>query len=144
MEFSQLRYAEPTWLLITADYDGGNGAREQLWKTGLQTLVDQTGLSITVVHRLPDTGKWNHVEYRLFAFITQNWRRTKLLTHQVNVQLIADTTTQTGLAFHCRLDKNTHKKGVDILTQQIVRSNITQAKFHSEGNYAIVPRTRDG
>jgi len=44
-------------LLITADYGGSNGAREQLWTTELQTLADQTGLSITVAHLPPGTSK---------------------------------------------------------------------------------------
>ena len=37
---------------------------------------------------------------RLFAFITQTWRGKPLLTHQVIVQLIASTTTHTGLTVH--------------------------------------------
>ena len=41
--------------------------------------------------------QWNRIEHRLFAFITQNWRGKPLVSHQVIVQLIANTPTDTGL-----------------------------------------------
>jgi hypothetical protein len=66
-----------------------NGARVRLWKTELQALAEQTGLSITVAHLPPGTSKWNRIEHRLFAFITLNWRGKPWLTHQVIVQLMA-------------------------------------------------------
>jgi hypothetical protein len=40
-------------ILITADCGGSNGARVRLWKTEVQTLADQIGLSITVAHLPP-------------------------------------------------------------------------------------------
>jgi transposase len=79
-ELGQSRYQDATRILITADCGGSNGARVRLWKTELQTLADQTGLSITVAHLPPGTSKWNRIEHRLFAFITQNWRGKPLLT----------------------------------------------------------------
>ena len=130
-----------TRLLITVDYGGSNGARVRLWKTELQTLAEQTGLSITVAHLPPGTSKWNRIEHRLFAFITQNWRGKPLLTHQVIVQLIASTTTQTGLTVQCRLDENTYEKGIKVSDAQIASLNITPAEFHGEWNYTIAPRT---
>ena len=92
---------------ITADCGGANGVRARLWKTGLQTLANQTGLSITVAHLLPGANKWNRVEHRWFAFIIQNWRGKPLLTRQVIVQPIASPTTRTSLTVPCRLDQNT-------------------------------------
>ena len=41
--------------------------------------------------------QWNRIEHRLFAFITMNWRGKPLVSHQVIVQLIGATTTETGL-----------------------------------------------
>ena len=79
-ELGRARYQGAERLLITADCGGSNGARVRLWKTELQTLADQTGLSITVAHLPPGTSKWNRIEHRLFAFITQNWRGKPLLT----------------------------------------------------------------
>ncbi len=140
-ELGQARYPESTRLLITADCGGSNGARVRLWKTELQTLADQTGLSITVAHLPPGASKWNRIEHRLFAFITQNWRGKPLLTHQVIVQLIASTTTRTGPTVQCRLDENTYQKGAKVSDAQIASLNITPAEFHGEWNYTIAPQT---
>jgi hypothetical protein len=139
-ELGHARYPDAERLLITADCGGSNGARVRLWKTELQTLADQTGLAITVAHLPPGTSKWNRIEHRLFAFITQNWRGKPLLTHQVIVQLIASTTTQTGLTVQCRLDHNLYEKGAKVSDDQIASLNITTANFHGEWNYTIAPR----
>jgi hypothetical protein len=142
-QLGQARYDQAKRLLITADCGGSNGARVRLWKTELQALADQTGLSITVAHLPPGTSKWNRIEHRLFAFITQNWRGKPLLTHQVIVQLIASTTTQTGLTVQCRLDHNAYDKGIKISDAEMARLNITPANFHGEWNYTIAPRKPD-
>ena len=142
-QLGQARYHQAKRLLITADCGGSNGARVRLWKTELQALADQTGLSITVAHLPPGTSKWNRIEHRLFAFITQNWRGKPLLTHQVIVQLIASTTTQTGLTVQCRLDQNAYDKGIKISDAEMARLNITPANFHGEWNYTIAPRKPD-
>jgi Rhodopirellula transposase DDE domain len=41
--------------------------------------ISETGLTITVTHLPPGTSKWNKIEHRLFAFITQNWRGKPLV-----------------------------------------------------------------
>jgi hypothetical protein len=139
-ELGQARYPDAKRLLITADCGGSNGVRVRLWKTELQTLADQTGLSITVAHLPPGTSKWNRIEHRLFAFITQNWRGKPLLTHQVIVQLIAGTTTQTGLTVQCRLDQNTYEKGLKVSDAEMAALNLMPADFHGEWNYTFRPR----
>jgi hypothetical protein len=63
----------------------------------LQRFANQTGLAVTVVHFPPGTSKWNRIEHRLFAYITQNWRGKPLVSHKVIIQLIAAWTT-TGTA----------------------------------------------
>jgi hypothetical protein len=61
-------------LLIIADCGGSNGVRVRLWKRELQVLADELGIAITVCRLPSGTSKWNRIEHRLFAFITQNWR----------------------------------------------------------------------
>jgi len=143
-ELGQPRCPDAKRLLITADCGGSNGVRVRLWTTGLQRLADQTGLSVIVAHLPPGASAWNRIERRLFAFITQNWRGKPLLTQQAIVPLIASTATQTGLVVQCRLDQNAYEKGIKVPDEQIVRLDITPAKFHGEWNYAIAPRTSDG
>ena len=74
-------------------------------------LRRRTGLAITVAHLPPGTSKWNRIEHRLFAFITQNWRGKPLVSHQVIVQLIGATTTKTGLTVACELDAEPLSQG---------------------------------
>lgn len=51
-----------------------NSARSRVWKTELQKLANETGLTVSVVHFPPGTSTWNKVEHRLFSHITMNWR----------------------------------------------------------------------
>ena len=139
-ELGYPRYQAAHQILITADCGGSNGARVRLWKVELQKLADETALSITVAHLPPGTSKWNRIEHRLFAFITQNWRGKPLVTHEVIVQLIANTTTKTGLSVQCRLDENDYAKGIKISDAEMATLNVVQSDFHGEWNYTIEPR----
>ena len=94
-------YRQAQRLLITADSGGSNGSRVRLWKLELQKLADETGLHISVCHLPPGTSKWNKIEHRLFSFISQNWRGKPLVSHEVIVNLISATTTQTGASPIC-------------------------------------------
>jgi hypothetical protein len=105
-KLGQTSYANASRLLITADCGGSNGPRVKLWKRELQRFANETGLRITVNHLPPGTSKWNKIEHRLFAFITQNWRGKPLVSYQVIVQLIGSTTTETGLKVCCKIDRN--------------------------------------
>jgi DDE family transposase len=139
-EYGAGRYPAATRLLITADCGGSNGVRVRLWKRELQVLADELGITITVCHLPPGTSKWNRIEHRLFAFITQNWRGKPLLTHQVVIQLIAGTTTTTGLTVACRLDPNQYDKAIRVSDTEMAELNITPANFHGEWNYSFKPR----
>ena len=88
--------------------------------------------------------QWNKIEHRLFAFITQNWRGKPLVTREVIVQLIANTTTTTGLTVPCRLDQNAYQKGIKVSDAEMATLNIQPASFHGEWNYTIAPRRPDG
>jgi hypothetical protein len=134
------RYPAARRLLITADCGGSNGARVRLWKIELQKLANQTGLAISVAHHPPGTSKWNRIEHRMFAFISQNWRGKPLRSHQVIVQLIAATRTATGLAISCAIDAGCYPKGAKVSDAQIADLNIKYDAFHPEWNYAILPQ----
>jgi hypothetical protein len=88
----------------------------------------------------PGTSKWNRIEHRLFSFITGNWRGQPLLTHQIIVELIAATRTDSGLTVRCRLDQASYPTGVPVSDDELANVNITRCDFHGEWNYAIAPR----
>jgi hypothetical protein len=56
------------------------------------------------------------------------------------VELIAATTTKTGLKVRCELDENSYAKGVKVSDQEMRALNITHDPFHPEWNYVIAPR----
>jgi len=136
-------YPDAKRLLITADCGGSNAPKTRLWKLELQRLADVMDLSITVAHHPPGTSKWNRIEHRLFAFITKNWRGRPLLTHQVVVQLIAATTTASGLSVQCCLDESSYSAGIKIKKNTLKILNIIAAKFHGEWNYTVHPFVKD-
>jgi hypothetical protein len=135
----QKRYLGATSLLITADCGGSNGARVRLWKRELQVFANETGLAITVAHHPPGTSKWNRIEHKLFAFITQNWRAKPLVSHQVIIQLIGSTKTRTGLNVHCCLDENKYPKCIKVSDREMASINLEHDSFHGEWNYTISP-----
>jgi hypothetical protein len=139
-EMGQDRYPGAKALLITADCGGSNGVRVRLWKRELQNLADELGLTITVCHLPPGTSKWNKIEHRLFSFITQNWRGKPLVSYQTIVQLIAGTTTRSGLNVKCGIDHNLYPAGIKVSDAEMTAINIAPHEFHGEWNYSISPR----
>lgn len=134
-------YPEAERLLITADSGGSNGARVRLWKWELQRLADETGLEISVCHFPPGTSKWNKIEHRLFSFISQNWRGKPLVSHEVIINLIAATTSKTGLSVKSELDRNSYPAGVKVTDQQMAELRLRRDAFHGEWNYSLLPRS---
>jgi hypothetical protein len=134
------RYPDTDRLVITADGGGSNGSRVRLFKVELQKLADETGLTLQVCHYPPGTSKWNKIEHRLFCHITENWRGTPLTSRLVVVELIASTTTKTGLKVHCELDTRTYPKGIKVTNEEMATLNIKADAFHPEWNYTISPR----
>lgn len=134
------RYPQAQRLLITADGGGSNGSRTRLWKVELQKLADELGMPITVSHFPPGTSKWNKIEHRLFSFISQNWRGKPLISHEVIVNLIAATTTATGLKVRAALDTTAYPVGQKVSAQEIAAVNLRRDSFHGEWNYTVFPR----
>lgn len=134
------RYPTARSLLITADCGGSNGARVRLWKRELQVLANELGLIITICHLPPGTSKWNKIEHKLFSFITQNWRGKPLVSYQTIVQLIAATTTRTGLNVKAEIDHASYPAGVKVTDAEMAAINLIPHDFHGEWNYSIAPR----
>ena len=139
LAMGRARYPKATELTITADGGGSNGYRVRLWKLELSRLASETGLRIRVCHFPPGTSKWNKIEHRLFSFITMNWRGRPLISHEVIVNLIANTKTRSGLRVRSEIDTNSYPKGLVISDAEFATIKINPAKFHGEWNYSIRP-----
>jgi hypothetical protein len=135
-----VRYPKADRVLITADGGGSNGSRVRLWKLELQKLADETGLTFQVCHYPPGTSKWNKIEHRMFCHITQTWRGKPLVSRVAVVNLIAATTTQTGLTVQCEMDEKSYAKGIKVSDAEIATLNIESDPWHPDWNYTIKPR----
>jgi hypothetical protein len=133
------RYPSAQTLTITADSGGSNNPRTRLWRYELQRLADTTGLSIRVCHFPPGTSKWNKIEHRMFSFVSLNWRGKPLESLEIIINLIANTSTSTGLKLYAQLDNRTYQRGIEITDEQLAAVNITRHTFHSDWNYTITP-----
>ena len=133
------RYPDATELLITADGGGSNGSRCRLWKVALQELANRLKLPIQVCHFPPGTSKWNKIEHRMFCHITQNWRGRPLVSHEVIVQLIANTATTQGLKIRAQLDTGTYPVGNKVTDEEFALVKLKRHKFHGDCNYTVSP-----
>ena len=141
-EMGKKKYPDATRLLITADGGGSNGHRPWLWKHELARFARTAGLEIVICHYPPGTSKWNKIEHRLFSRITLNWRGRPLETFQTVVNLIAKTTTRTGLTVQCELDPNLYPTKIKLTDQEKKSIPITRHEFHGDWNYTIHPSTK--
>jgi hypothetical protein len=134
------KYEDAHSLFITADGGGSNGSRNRLWKKELQVFADKYGLNVYVSHFPPGTSKWNKIEHRMFSAISMNWRGKPLVSLEVVVNLIAGTTTKTGLKIKAVINKNEYKLGEKVNDKDFAELNIRYHEFHPEWNYVIMHR----
>jgi len=139
-QMGRLTYSEATDLLLQADSGGSNSSRSRLWKVEVQRFADTTGLRVHVCHFPPGTSKWNKIEHRLFAHITQNWRGRPLVSHDVIVNLIGHTTTRHGLRVQAELNTQPYPTGTKVSDATLHAVHLTPASFHGDWNYTIAPR----
>ena len=132
-------YPDADRLLISADGGGSNGYRLRWWEVELQHFADLADLRVTVCHLPPGTSKWNKIEHRLFAHLSLNWRGRPLVSHEVIVNLIGATTTQTGLRVRAELDQGLYPTKVKVSDEQLAAVRLSPHPFHGEWNDTIAP-----
>ena len=138
-QVGKTRYTNAKKLLITADGGGSNRSRNRLWKLALQKFADLSGLILYVCHFPPGTSKWNKIEHRMFCHITMNWRGRPLVSHEVVVNLIMNTTTRKGLKIRAELDKGLYATGTVVSKAAMAGLKLERAEFHGEWNYVLHP-----
>lgn len=136
------RYPDARRLMVTADAGGSNSYRSRLYKVELARLAAETGLEITVCHYPPGTSKWNKVEHRLFSFVTINWRGKPLTSYRTIVELVAGTTTETGLRVQAEWDHGYYPTGVEVTNEQLAAVPLAGHEWHPEWNYDLSPKRR--
>lgn len=138
-EMGSKRYPEAEELLITADGGGSNGSPHRLWKVALQEPAEQLSMSIRVCHFPPGSSKWNKIEHRMFCHTSQNWRGRPLVSHEVIVDLIANTSTEEGLEIQAELNTGSYPTGIKVSDAELAAVNKEPEGFHGDWNYRIIP-----
>ncbi|MEU9256527.1 hypothetical protein AB0D66_32600, partial [Streptomyces sp. NPDC048270] len=69
-----------------------------------------------------------------------NWRGRPLTSHEVIVESIAATTTETGLTVHAELDTNPYPAGIQVSEDAIATVPITRHRFHGDWNCTLHPQ----
>jgi len=136
----RVSYPEAKNLMITADSGGANGNKVRQWKWELQKLANETGLAIHVHHYPSGTSKWNKIEHKVFAFISQNWQGEPLTSYEIVLGFIEGTKTKTGLSVIAELDTGTYELRKRPTDEQMASVNIKPHEFHPEWNYTIYPQ----
>ena len=77
------------------------------------------------------------IEHRLFSFITKNWRGRTLTSYRTVVELIAGTTTKTGLKVQAEWDQGYYPTGTQITDSQLTDLPLKPDKWHGEWNYVL-------
>jgi transposase len=135
-------YPDAKELLITADSGGSNGYKVRLWKIALQKLADELKIGILISHLPPGTSKWNKIEHSMFSFISENWRSRPLISYEVVVKLIENTTNTKGLKIKAELDTNKYEIHKKIKKSDYKKVNLIKNNFHGEWNYTIFPHNQ--
>ena len=68
-----------------------------------------------------------------------NWRGKPLRTLETIVNLIANTTTTTGLKINCQSDTNDYPTGIKISDEELTAVNLTRDDTLGCWNYIIRP-----
>ena len=78
-----------------------------------------------------------------FSQITANWRGRPLTSHETVVNLIANTTTRTGLKVRADRDTSVYIKGIKVPDKELKALRDTGRHqphdFHGEWNYTMRP-----
>lgn len=139
LRMGRKRYPDARELFITADAGGSNAYRSRVWKVELQRFANDSGLTVHVSHFPPGTSKWNKVEHRLFSFISMNWRGRPLRTYETIVNLIGNTTNNSGLEVRAAIDRRRYPTGKKVSAKQMSELNIERHSFQGDWNYTIRP-----
>lgn len=75
----------------------------------------------------------------MFSFITLNWRARPLTTYRTVIELIAATTTKTGLRIDADLDDGSYPIGVKVTAKELAAIPMRRHDWQPAWNYTIEP-----
>lgn len=132
-------YPDATKILFLADGGGSNAANSNLFKVDLQSFANETGLEVTVAHYPPYCSKYNPIEHRVFPHVTRACQGVVFENAEIVEELIAKTTTTTGLRMTTAVIDKVYETGRKVSTDMVKAVRITKDKALPRWNYSIAP-----
>ena len=129
------RYWQAPSILLLCDCGGGNSARSVRFKEDLCRLAARLGRDIDVAHYPPGCSKYNPIEHRLFCHLTRSLRSVVLRTIGTARDLLARTTTASGLRVIAQIARRIYKKGRQATAEFLAAAPILLDDFLPQLNY---------
>jgi len=119
-----LDYPDATEIFFLADGGGSNAANSNLFKVDLQRFANETGLNVTVAHYPPYCSKYNPIEHRVFPHVTRACQGVVFESVEIVEELIAKTTTTTGLRLTTSIINKVYETGRNGICQPYLDSSL--------------------
>ena len=132
-------YPNATAILILCDGGGSNNANQYLFKEDLQRLAQQLGLELRIAHFPPYCSKYNPIEHRLFPHVTRACQGVIFTSIELVQQLMAKTTTATGLKVVVAILDKFYPTGRKVADSFRQATPILFDAFLPKWNYRAVP-----
>ena len=139
--YGKFLYPNDPEILLLCDGGGSNNSRHYVFKQDLQTLVNDIGIAIRVAHYPPYTSKYNPIEHRLFPHLTRVCQGVIFETVEMVKDLMAKTTTKTGLKVFTTILDNTYQIGRKVAQEFKETRQIVFDKLLPQWNYTAVPQS---
>lgn len=132
-------YSDATSILILCDGGGSNNSRHFIFKQDLQNLVNELGIEIRIAHYPPYCSKYNPIEHRLFPHVTRACQGVVFKSVDLVKQLIANTSTCTGLTVSVAVIDKVYQTGRQVLDSFKEHLPIFFDDHLPQWNYRAVP-----
>jgi len=138
--YGKIRYPLATSILLLCDGGGSNSSHYYIFKEDLQALVNDIGISIRIAHYPPYTSKYNPIEHLLFPHVTRVCQGVILENVELLKELIATTTTRTGLKVFTTILDTPYQLGRKIAEDFKLNMEIVFDSVLPRWNYVAKPR----
>ena len=128
-------------MLLLLDCGGSNSASKYLFKQNLQTVANNTGMTIQVAHYPSYCSKYNPIERRFFPHLSRACTGLLFDTLQTVIDLMRTASTSTGLQTTVNVIRKTYQTGINATEamKDLLRSTVHFAELLPKWNYSFTP-----
>lgn len=132
-------YPDADSILWLCDAGGSNNCRHHIFKSDLQELVDDLGITIRVAHYPTYCSKFNPIERQFFSQVTRTCQGILFDTLETVVTLMRKTTTSMGLRTTVRVIKKFYETGRKVVNDYKETQRIRFDDVLPQWNYTAIP-----